>query len=117
MQAALARIAARLHADLRGVRPLRLANNAVFALPAAGLVVRITRPALRRRGPACHRVQLDTADLAAAPRSFHALGIPPFELPRWDPIGDAVPGSPTQKRSTTPTGATWSHGAIASNPD
>jgi hypothetical protein len=43
MKAALARIATRLNDDVGNARLLRLANNAVFALPAAGLVIRITR--------------------------------------------------------------------------
>lgn len=43
MRQTLARIANRLGVDATGARLLRLTNNAVFALPEAGLVVRITR--------------------------------------------------------------------------
>lgn len=130
MRAALARIAARLNADLRGAHLLHLANNAVFALPAAGLVVRITRshtlharayknvalgtwfaavdaPTIRLADDIDQPVadanllatvwrwtpptppRPDAADLGTAVRRFHALGPPPFELPRWDPVGDA----------------------------
>jgi hypothetical protein len=30
----------------------------------------------------------DVTDLGQALRSFHQLGMPPFELPAWDPVGD-----------------------------
>jgi hypothetical protein len=45
-------------------RLLRLTNNAVFALPAAGQVIRITRS--------------------------HGLPHPPDDLPLWNPVGDAL---------------------------
>jgi aminoglycoside phosphotransferase (APT) family kinase protein len=31
----------------------------------------------------------DATDLGVALRAFHHLDLPPFELPRWDPLGDA----------------------------
>jgi hypothetical protein len=31
----------------------------------------------------------DATDLGGALRAFHDLDLPPFDLPRWDPIGDA----------------------------
>ncbi|RLK09483.1 hypothetical protein DER29_5983 [Micromonospora sp. M71_S20] len=43
MRRALANISGQLGVDDADARLLRLTNNAVFALPAAGLVVRITR--------------------------------------------------------------------------
>lgn len=43
MRNSLARIVAGLDLDDSGAELLRLTNNAVFALPAAGVVVRITR--------------------------------------------------------------------------
>lgn len=43
MTAALRQIAERLKVPVADARLLRLTNNAVFALPSAGLVVRITR--------------------------------------------------------------------------
>ena len=35
------------------------------------------------------QASLTTVDLGLALRRFHALGVPPFELPAWDPVGDA----------------------------
>jgi hypothetical protein len=130
MRGALARIAADLEIDDGDARLLRLTNNAVFALPAAGLVVRITRtralharvyknatlgawfadvdaPTIRLADgidqPVAARELLatvwawvpptpphpDASDLGVALRGFHGLGLPPFALPSWDPIGDA----------------------------
>lgn len=130
MRACLARIAGGLNINPEGARLLRLTNNAVFALPAAGLVVRITRShALHERAqknaalggwfatvdaptirlaehveqPIVDGALLatvwhwlpptapppDTGDLGTALREWRALGLPPFPLPDWDPIGDA----------------------------
>jgi len=109
---------------------LRLTNNAVFALPAAGLVVRITRshtlhartyknaalgawfasvdaPTIRLADAFTQPIAdgnllatvwcwvpptlpcPDANDLGTVLRGFHALGLPPFDLPAWDPLGDA----------------------------
>lgn len=130
MRETLDRIARRLHIDAADAVLLRLTNNAVYALPSAGLVIRITRT--RRLHARVHKVarlgawfptvgaptiQLDEAieqpiadgpllatawqyvrpnppcpdasDLGHALRAFHRLGLPPFDLPQWDPIGDA----------------------------
>ncbi|MFC7279624.1 aminoglycoside phosphotransferase family protein [Paractinoplanes rhizophilus] len=130
MRETLDRIAQRLHVDATDAQLLRLTNNAVFALPSAGLVVRITRshrlharvhkvaklgawfptvdaPTIRLAdtteqpiadGPLLATVweyvrpnppHPDATDLGIALRVFHRLDPPPFELPRWDPIGDA----------------------------
>jgi hypothetical protein len=130
MLSTLARISASLGIDDGDARLLRLTNNAVFAIPHAGLVVRITRsrtlharvnknvvlgtwfaevdaPTIRLADnieqPVIDRDLLatvwiwvpptpprpDARDLGVALRGFHALGLPPFELPAWDPIGDA----------------------------
>jgi hypothetical protein len=129
--AALERIAAKIGADASDAQLLRLANNAVFALPAAGLVIRITlshRLHDRARKNAAlgawfddvdartirlaktqipqpiedgqllatvwtyvppHEPQPDGTDLGDALHAYHGLGLPPFPLPAWDPIGDA----------------------------
>ncbi|BCJ51815.1 aminoglycoside phosphotransferase [Actinoplanes sp. NBRC 14428] len=130
MRETLGRIAERHSLDTTDATLLRLTNNAVFALPAAGVVVRITRThRLRRRvhkvaelgawfptvaapairladdieqpvadGPLLATIWTyvkpnppppDSTDLGKVLRAFHRLGRPPFELPRWDPIGDA----------------------------
>jgi Ser/Thr protein kinase RdoA (MazF antagonist) len=111
-------------------RLLRLTNNAVYVLPDAGLVVRITRsrefhdriakvaalatwfaevdaPTVRLAGPTEQPIEVaglsatvwrylppaepaPTADdLGRVLRELHALGVPPFPLPVWDPVGDA----------------------------
>ncbi|MEU6073309.1 aminoglycoside phosphotransferase family protein [Micromonospora sp. NPDC047074] len=109
---------------------LQLTNNAVFALPRSGIVIRIAR-SHRLRDRVTKVVQLarwfaeidaptirlapgveqpvEVGDLVASiwtyvpPRSpapavedlgsvlreFHALGLPPFPMPVWDPIHDA----------------------------
>lgn len=130
MRETLDRIAQRLHVDATDAKLLRLTNNAVFALPSAGLVVRITRthrlharvhkvaklgawfptvdaPTIRLAeavaqpiadGPLLATIWKyvrpnppppDATDLGSVLRVFHHLDLPPFELPRWDPIGDA----------------------------
>ncbi|MEV4706763.1 aminoglycoside phosphotransferase family protein [Actinoplanes sp. NPDC049316] len=130
MRRTLANLAQELHVSDADARLLRLTNNAVFALPAADLVVRITRthrlharvrkvaalgawfeqvdaPTIRLAGdieqPLAdgdllatvwryvepHEPSPDAGDLGVALRTFHDLGLPPFELPAWDPIGDA----------------------------
>jgi aminoglycoside phosphotransferase (APT) family kinase protein len=130
MRQSLERIARQLGVDVRDANLLRLTNNAVFSLPASGLVVRITRS--HRLQARVHKVaalgawfatvdaptirlaeqftqpveddQLlatvwdlvpattprpDAGDLGVTLRGLHGLGLPPFELPTWDPIGDA----------------------------
>lgn len=130
MRETLDRIAGRLHVDASDAALLRLNNNAVFALPAAGLVVRITRthrlhdrvrkvaslgswfaavhaPTIRLAdgieqpvadGPLLATIWRyvrpvspapDATDLGRLLAAFHHLGLPPFQLPRWGPIGDA----------------------------
>lgn len=130
MWTSLARIAERLAIDTADAQLLQLTNNAVFALPSADLVVRITRShqlharvrkvaSLGRWFPGVDAptIQLaddieqpvadgpllatvwqyvrptpprpDATDLGIALRAFHDLSLPPFALPRWDPIGDA----------------------------
>ncbi len=130
MRQTLARLADQLCVADADAQLLRLTNNAVFALPAAGLVVRITRthrlharvhkvaalgawfeqvdaPTIRLaagmeqpiadgdllatvwRYVQPHEPAPDASDLGITLRTFHALGLPPFELPKWDPIGDA----------------------------
>ncbi|MBO3744017.1 phosphotransferase [Actinoplanes flavus] len=128
---ALARIAAKIGADAFDARLLRLANNAVFALPGAGLVIRITlshrlhdrarknaelgawfdevdartirlantpipQPIAEGKLLATvwtyvrpHEPQPDGGDLGDALHAYHGLGLPPFPLPAWDPVGDA----------------------------
>lgn len=130
MRETLGRIAERHGVDATDAELLRLTNNAVFALPSAGLVVRITRthrlhsrvykvaklgawfptveaPTIRLAdgieqpvadGPLLATIwkyvhpnppRPDATDLGEVLRAFHHLDLPPFELPRWDPIGDA----------------------------
>jgi hypothetical protein len=130
MRETLDRIAQRLRVDANDAELLRLTNNAVFALPSASLVVRITRthrlharvykvaklgawfptveaPTIRLAsdieqpvadGPLLATIWKyvrsnqpapDATDLGEVLRAFHSLDIPPFDLPRWDPIGDA----------------------------
>lgn len=130
MRETLGRIAERHRVDATDAELLRLTNNAVFALPSAGLVVRITRthrlharvykvaklgawfptveaPTIRLAddieqpvadGPLLATIwkyvppnppRPDATDLGEVLRAFHRLDLPPFELPRWDPIGDA----------------------------
>ena len=130
MTAALHRIAERLHLPSNDAELLRLTNNAVFALPAAGVVIRISRtqrlraratkvaalgawfaetdaPTIRLQPDIDQPVDLDglaatvwrylpqqpppptVEDLGHVLRQFHRMGPPPFDLPAWDPIGDA----------------------------
>lgn len=130
MTAAMHQIADTLNVQAEDVRLLRLTNNAVFALPAAGLVIRITRsfglharvhkvvrlgtwfetvdaPTIRLAPGIEQPIEVDgllasvwhylpridpvpdVNDLGAVLRRFHALGAPPFDLPAWDPVGDA----------------------------
>lgn len=130
MTAAMRQIADVLDAPAAHVLLLRLTNNAVFALPAAGLVIRITRsfglharvrkvvqlgtwfatvnaPTIRLAPGIEQPLEVDGLlasvwrylppidpapdinDLGAILHRFHALGTPPFDLPTWDPVGDA----------------------------
>jgi hypothetical protein len=130
MTAAMRQIAETLHAPAADARLLRLTNNAVFALPAAGMVIRITRsfglharvrkvvqlgtwfetvdaPTIRLAPDIEQPIEVDgllasvwrylprtdpapdLTDLGAVLHRFHDLGAPPFELPAWDPVGDA----------------------------
>jgi aminoglycoside phosphotransferase (APT) family kinase protein len=130
MTTVMEEIAHEIDAPADNARLLRLTNNAVFALPGAGLVIRITRshrlqeragkvvqlarwfehldaPTIRLAGPARQPVvvnglaatiwrylppappPLTVQDLGKVLRHFHALGVPPFPLPAWDPVDDA----------------------------
>ncbi|WP_231924418.1 aminoglycoside phosphotransferase family protein [Micromonospora chokoriensis] len=130
MTAAMREIAAILDVSPEGGRLLQLTNNAVYALPRAGIVIRIARthqlrdrvtkvvqlgrwfaevdaPTIRLApeveqpvnfgGLAAsvwqfvppHPPAMNVEDLATALRAFHAIGVPTFPLPAWDPIGDA----------------------------
>lgn len=130
MTAAMRQVADRIGAPSSDAQLIRLTNNAVFALPAAGLVIRITRshelldratkvahlgawfdhvdaPTIRLAPPVEQPVHVDglaatiwqhlpttppaptVEDLGGVLRHFHHLGMPPFGLPPWDPIGDA----------------------------
>lgn len=130
MTRAMTGVASKLSLPSGDARLLRLTNNAVFALPEAGVVVRITRshqlqsrvskvvrlarwfeaidaPTIRLAQVGDQPVEIDGLlatiwtlisqhdpalspdDLGTALRSFHGLGLPPFELPLWDPISDA----------------------------
>lgn len=130
MRHSLERITAQLHVDAAEASLMRLTNNAVFALPSAGLVIRITRT--HRLQARVHKVAAlgrwfravdaptirlasnidqpvvdgdllatvwqyvpftypdpDATDLGLVLRRFQGLALPPIDLPRWDPIGDA----------------------------
>jgi aminoglycoside phosphotransferase (APT) family kinase protein len=130
MTVAMRQITSQLGVDDADARLLNLTNNAVFALPTAGLVIRILRShSLHDRVHKVVRlarwfaeigaptVRLVTSidqprrlnsllatvwhyeppmpptptieDLGPCLRRFHALGIPPFGLPDWDPVGEA----------------------------
>lgn len=129
MTAAMLHLAETHRLSTTGAQLLRLTNNAVFALPASTVVVRIARsyqagsrvakgvalarwfasidaPAIRLAGPEDQPLVVDgfhatvwrylapgerptPHDLGAALQQFHALGLPPFPLPDWDPVGDA----------------------------
>jgi hypothetical protein len=71
MRETLDRIARRLHIDATDALLLRLTNNAVYALPSAGLVIRITRT--RRLHARVHKV----AKLGAW---FRTVGAPTIRL-------------------------------------
>ncbi|MET8088559.1 aminoglycoside phosphotransferase family protein [Micromonospora sp. NPDC005220] len=130
MTAAMRDIAATLDVSAEGARLLQLTNNAVFALPRPGIVIRIARthqlldrvtkvvhlghwfaevdaPTIRLAPNVEQPIQVgDVAasvwryipsqlpaptveDLGFVLRKFHALDLPAFGLPFWDPIGDA----------------------------
>ncbi|GAA3251141.1 phosphotransferase enzyme family protein [Dactylosporangium siamense] len=130
MTNAMRKIAGDLHIPSDGARLLRLTNNAVFALPDVGLVIRVARShglhdrvhKLARLGAWFTDIDAPTIrlahgheqpftvdgllatiwtyvptclpeptvhDLGHVLRQFHALGSPTFDLPAWDPIGDA----------------------------
>jgi aminoglycoside phosphotransferase (APT) family kinase protein len=129
MHAAICHIADQLGISSDNARLLRLTNNAVYALPDAEIVIRITRS--NRLQDRVHKVvdlarwfeEIDAptirlapsidqplqtghlratvwryippampepmlADLGSVLREFHSLGLPPFPLPRWDPVAD-----------------------------
>ncbi|MFY1696005.1 phosphotransferase family protein [Solwaraspora sp. WMMA2101] len=129
MRAAMHQIAARLGVAAGDAQLLRMTNNAVYALPSAGLVIRITRShALHDRALKVARLAtwfaaVDAPTIRLVPdieqpvranglsatvwrlvaptprpptveelgqvlREFHSLGLPPFPLPEWDPVGD-----------------------------
>jgi hypothetical protein len=130
MTSVMQKVAAELKLDAAGATLLRLTNNAVFALPRCGIVIRIGRSArLHERAekvaklgvwfeevnaPAIRLASgipqplmvnglsvtlwdyvkptasvLSVEDLGTTLQEFHGLGIPPFDLPRWDPVADA----------------------------
>ena len=123
-------VAATLQVPADDATLLQLTNNAVFALPQPGIVIRIARsrrlldraaktvrlgewfddidaPTIRLSGDADQPIVIGdfvatvwdylpttkprptTTDLGATLREFHGLGRPPFDLPVWNPIGDA----------------------------
>jgi len=71
MRQTLANLSDQLHVDDADARLLRLTNNAVFALPAAGLVVRITRT---------HRLQARVRKVAALGAWFEQVDAPTIRL-------------------------------------
>jgi hypothetical protein len=130
MTQAMRQMASELGVDVADAQLLRLTNNAVFALPAAGLVVRIIRthgqhervykvvrlaqwfadidaPTIRLLASIDQPVRLGSLlatvwryepqtlptptveDLGPCLRRFHALGVPTFAMPGWDPVSDA----------------------------
>ncbi|MFI6779976.1 phosphotransferase family protein [Micromonospora sp. NPDC050276] len=130
MTTAMRDIAATLDVPAHDAQLLRFTNNAVFALPNAGIVIRIARthqlrdrvtkvvqlgrwfadidaPTIRLARDVEQPIEVGelvasvwqfvpphppaptVGDLGTALREFHALGVPPFALPLWDPIGDA----------------------------
>ncbi|MEH1027126.1 aminoglycoside phosphotransferase family protein [Micromonospora profundi] len=130
MTAAMREMASVLNVSPDGARLLQLTNNAVFALPRHGIVIRIARthqlldrvakvvqlgrwfaeidaPTIRLvreveqpihfeglhasvwRYVPSHPPAPTVDDLGTVLREFHALGVPPFPPPAWDPIGDA----------------------------
>ncbi|MGC4749020.1 phosphotransferase [Micromonospora sp. DT201] len=130
MTAAMHDIAVALDVPADDAQLLRLTNNAVFALPTAGIVIRIARthqlrdratkvvqlarwfaaidaPTIRLAREVKQPIEagelvasvwqyvppqstaLTVQDLGTVLRKFHALGVPPFPLPAWDPVGDA----------------------------
>ena len=130
MRQVMQAVAAQIGTEADDVKLLRLTNNAVYALPSAGVVIRITRstvlhdrviktvqlgrwfdevdaPTIRLAGPRSQPITVQglwatvwhyvpstsppvtTDDLGRVLQEFHRLGLPPFALPAWDPIGDA----------------------------
>ncbi|MET7397361.1 aminoglycoside phosphotransferase family protein [Dactylosporangium sp. NPDC005572] len=79
MRRVLARLSNQLSVDDTDARLLRLTNNAVFALPSAGLVVRITRT---------HRLQARVHKVAALGAWFEEVDAPTIRLA--DGIGQPV---------------------------
>ncbi|MEV0733610.1 phosphotransferase [Polymorphospora sp. NPDC050346] len=130
MTAILHRITGKLQVPHTDARLLQLTNNAVFALPQPGIVIRISRTqrlrdradkvaalgiwftatnaATIRLTPGIDQPVLvdDFAatiwdyipptppeptieDLGHVLQHFHRIAPPPFDLPAWDPVGDA----------------------------
>lgn len=130
MTAAMREIAATLGVSAEGAQLLQMTNNAVFALPDAGTVIRIARthqlldrvtkvvqlgrwfaevdaPTIRLAPEVeqpvnfgdlaasvwqfipPHPPATSVEDLAGVLRALHAIGVPTFPVPEWDPIGDA----------------------------
>ncbi|MEU8007213.1 phosphotransferase [Catellatospora sp. NPDC049111] len=129
MTEAMRRLSAEHSLDTTGASLLRLTNNAVFALPAADVVIRIARthrpdgrvvkgvtlarwfeqinaPTIRLAGPDQQPLLVDglqatiwrylpptgpltPRDLGPVLKEFHALGLPPFPLPFWNPVADS----------------------------
>ncbi|WP_232234160.1 aminoglycoside phosphotransferase family protein [Micromonospora chokoriensis] len=130
MTAAMRDVAAALDVSAEGARLLQLTNNAVFALPQPGIIIRIARthqlldrvtkvvqlgqwfaeidaPTIRLVHDVEQPVQFGSLaasvwryvppqspaptveDLGLVLREFHALDVPSFGLPAWDPVGDA----------------------------
>ncbi|RZU51232.1 phosphotransferase family enzyme [Krasilnikovia cinnamomea] len=71
MRQSLTRIAEKIDVDASGTDLLRLTNNAVFMLPAAGLVVRITRT---------HRLHARVHKVAALGAWFKTVNAPTIRL-------------------------------------
>lgn len=130
MHRAAEKIASTLGLPERELTLLQLSNNAVFAIPSAGTVIRIIRS--RALGPRAAKAAAlgrwfgtvhaptialepaaaeqplevdslaatiwvylpptppkpDVTDLGRCLREFHKIGLPPFDLPTWDPVGD-----------------------------
>ncbi|MGC5306649.1 phosphotransferase family protein [Micromonospora zamorensis] len=130
MTAGMRDIAATLGVSAEGAQLLQMTNNAVYALPQPGIVIRIARthqltdrvtkiiqlgrwfaevgaPTIRLAPRAEKPFQVGdlaasvwtyipsqppaptTEELGLVLREFHALDVPPFALPAWDPVGDA----------------------------
>ncbi|MET8263967.1 aminoglycoside phosphotransferase family protein [Micromonospora arida] len=130
MTVAMQNMATALDVSPEGAQLLQLTNNAVFALPRPGIVVRIARthqlldrvtkvvrlgrwfaeidaPTIRLAPDVEQPIEfgglvasvweyippqppaLTAENLGTVLRELHALGVPPFPLPVWDPIEDA----------------------------